>query len=165
MQLGRGQPHPLHAGGGHQFGHGLGLRQIDTTVQKGPAGKLAPFGLARPVGQHGFQHGLEHGRPAVALDFGRILAGKGVGTGKKDRQGVVQVRSVGVHDATVVQGAGDKTGETGRGRPKNGLQHGARAGPDSRTTPMAPAPGAVATAAMVSAVPVGKSESVAALGT
>ena len=38
-------------------------------------------------------------------------------------------------------------------------------GPDSRTTPMAPAPGAVATAAMVSAVPVGKSESVAALGT
>ena len=125
MQLGRGQPHPLHAGGGHQFGHGLGLRQIDTTVQKGPAGKLAPFGLARPVGQHGFQHGLEHGRPAVALDFGRILAGKGVRTGKKDRQGVVQVRSVGVHDATVVQGAGDKTGETGRGRPKNGLQHGA----------------------------------------
>ena len=116
MELSGGVP-----GGGCGLGvdevhHGLRLRQIQTAVQKGPAGEFSGPCLPGAGGEQGGEQLPQHHRGPVAVKLGGVLAGVAVGTGETDGEPPVNTAAPGVqhlsknHHPSVLGGEGPAVG-------------------------------------------------------
>ena len=62
--------------GVNQVGNGLGLGQVDASIEKGAAGEFARFGHPRAMLQHSVKHQLGRQQAAVAGYFDHVFAGE-----------------------------------------------------------------------------------------
>ena len=76
--------------GRDQVGDALRGREVQLAVQEGAAGELPRLGRAGAGGDQGLRHAGDHRRPAVQVQFRRILAGVAARPGEPEHQGVVQ---------------------------------------------------------------------------
>ena len=72
-----------------QVNHGLGLRQVELTVQKGAARKFSGQRLPCARGKQTLQSRRQHRGRTVALQLDRVLAGVAVRRGGADGHGLV----------------------------------------------------------------------------
>jgi hypothetical protein len=85
-----------------QIDHRLGLRQIETPIEKGTLGKLAGLGHAGTAGQHGLQHAPGTDRTAVAANLCHVLAGVRARATHHTEQGFIHPLPLGIDDITVI---------------------------------------------------------------
>ena len=104
VQLGGGEACAFSGRSRDHFRHGFGLRQVHSAVEEGPAGEFPAFGQPSAAGKARLQHRGQQDRPAVALEFRHVFAGKGLGTGHVDRQRVVEHVAFRIQNAPAPQG-------------------------------------------------------------
>ena len=106
-------------------------------------GEIRPRAARAAERQQAREQHVEHHRTAVALKLEHVFAGVGLRRGKVQREACVNGFAIGIV----------KLRERGQPRPRQLAEHGLRqdghGGPETRTTPIPPRPGAVAMAAMV----------------
>lgn len=104
--------------GGDEVGDGLGLGEVEATVEEGAEGELAGAGGARASGQCAVQDAAKGHGAAVATEFSHVLAGVGAGAGHEEQEGlvdqvvvaVVNPHKVGVAGFGVASATGEATG-------------------------------------------------------
>ena len=141
---------------GDQVLHGLGLGQVDAAIQEGALGELSRACQSRTRRQRRAEQRLEHHGRAMGRDLDYILPGVGVRSGERRHDGLVDGC-----DPENRMGPECRPGPARRREWREPASSGRRgrtswaaisqaSGPESRTMPMPPRPGGVATAAMVS---------------
>jgi len=122
-QVTRGHPQRGLGAGLDDLEHGLGLREIQTSGQKGPQSELPRPGQARPLGQDLPENGLEHRKPRVAVNFHHILPGVGMGSPHEGEQNFVEHVTLGIKDVPQVKAVG-LPNSAGAARAKNAARDG-----------------------------------------
>ena len=133
-------------------GHRLGLREINTTVQKRALRKLAGPGGPRAGGQHRFQHPTRRQQSAMTGNLHRVLAGERARRPQHRDQHLIHHLS-GLDDPAEMHRVRGRTRQRHRGlagRRKHRSPTAQAAGPEMRTTASPPSPSGVAMAAIVS---------------
>ena len=137
----------LPARGVDQVGDRLGLRQVESAVEKRAPREFAGLGQPRAGIEHRSEHRLHHHRPAMPLELEDGFAGVGMRRresttrcprrrARRARRGTSEKRPSGSGSCPITLSAICGT-----------------AGPDTRTMPIPPRPAGVAMAAMVSGRP------------
>ena len=132
-------------GSGDQVGDGLGLGQVEAIVEEGALAEFARPRRPRAQRAGACDQLLQHHRAAVRLQFDHVFAGEAVavrGTTARCRRRSFRRRHAVKRTWCACRGR--------RRRPQMLSAIASERGPDSRTMPTPPAPGAVAMAAMVS---------------
>ncbi len=127
-----------------QVGNRFGLREVELVVEVGALRELACRRRARAERQHPLLQQLHHHGPAVPLQLEHVFAGERMRARKEQRQTGVDGCAVGVEKLAQLGTAWFRHG------PEQGRAIACVCGPDTRTMPMPPRPGAVAIAAIVS---------------
>ncbi len=137
----------LLGAGVDQIGDRFGLRQIELVVEKRAFGELAGPGDAH-VGQrqHALEQQIEDHRPAVALQFQHVFAGKGVRPREPQRDALIEGGAGSVAERQIVSVARLRQLAEQRLATSLALL------PEMRRMPTPPRPGGVAWATMVSVV-------------
>ena len=115
FELGCCEPRGAFGTGLDEVEDGLGLGQVDLSIQKGALGEFAGVGLARAGGEEGVEDAPGGLRAAVALDFDRILAGVGMRRAEHEPERVVEdFAGAGRDGRAVRERAGGPRGERRR---------------------------------------------------
>ncbi|MNV60864.1 hypothetical protein D3C71_1533450 [compost metagenome] len=86
-----------------QVGNRFGLRQIQLVIKEGTLGKFAGTGDTHAgQRQYAFEQQIEDNRPAVALQFQHVFAGKRVRARKPQRDALVQSGAFGITERQVI---------------------------------------------------------------
>ncbi len=130
-----------------EIGNGLGLGQIELVVEEGALAELAGTGRADALDlQNAADQHVQDDGAAVALQLQHILAGEAVGGLEQQGYALIQRLALLVPEGQIF-------GITHPGSlPSTISATRSAAGPETRTMPTPPRPGAVAWATMVSVV-------------
>ena len=114
VKLVRGQADGAVAAGADEVHDRLGLGEVHFSVQEGAFREFAGPGEARAGLEEGVQDGADDAGVSVAVDFGGVFAGVGLGSAENEDEDVVERGALGVEDAAVEESArGRLRGESG----------------------------------------------------
>ena len=79
----------------YYVGNGLGLKEVDATVQISPKGEFSRFRRSRAQRQRSPENGIGRGPTAVGLNFQDVFGGIGGGGGHPNQERLIKHGTVG----------------------------------------------------------------------